>query len=391
MVDRSTPPKYHRIALVMSDVFVRRLAPGLGRLVGTERDFWTVDINRPVGELRRILADWAPQGIITESLPEVTEVILELGFPTVIVDSDECFPGVVSMDVDDFAIGELAARHLIDAGHSHFACVLNRTPYAEQRGRGFQETLAKQGFDCSVFRQKQTEAKHYAEHWLQPEPDLARWLRSLAKPTALLAAHDPLGRAVCETARREGISVPETLSVLGVNNDEIVCNLSAPPLSSITVPWETLAHWSVDWLEALIDHGSCSEDPILARPGGVVDRQSTTLLALDDPLLARAIQFIRENFAEGIGVKETAAQLGVNRRTLERRFQEALKRSPREEILRLRLRESRRLLRETDLSMPWIAERCGFPNAERFCVAFRQAEGVPPTRYRSAAAQSQAE
>jgi len=373
-----------RIALVMTDVFLRRLAPGLAPLVHGGRDFWTVDIQRPIRELRTILRRWSPDGVITESLPRVTEALVELGLPTVIIDTDEQFPGVVSLDVDDEAIGRRAADHLRAAGHTHFACFLNRTPYAEQRGRGFLAGLNARGFRCDVFQQKQREAKHYAEHWLQPEPEFTRWLKGLPRPTALFAAHDPLGRAVCEIARREGVSVPESLSVLGVNNDEIVCALSAPPLSSIAVPWTTLAAWSVDWLQRAMGGEPLPLTPILAHPGEVVDRQSTSLLALDDPLLARAIETIREEAGNGLTVKELTGRLGVNRRTLERRFQERLNRSPRDEILRVRLREARRLLRETNLSMPWIAERCGFPSPERFSAGFRAAEGVTPTAFRAA-------
>ncbi|GHB90360.1 substrate-binding domain-containing protein [Cerasicoccus arenae] len=367
----------------MSDVFVRRLAPGLAPLVVAGRDFWTVDVLRPISELKQILRKWAPQGIITESLPRVTKALVELDLPTVIVDSDVCYPGVVSLDVDDYAIGVRAANHLHQAGHQSFACYLNRTPYAEQRGRGFIERLETLGFSCKIYRQQQHEAKHYAEHWLHQEASFTVWLNGLPKPTALFAAHDPMGRAVCEIARSEGISVPESLSVLAVNNDEIICSLSSPPLSSIAAPWEALAQQSVFWLERVISGAPPPTEPILTPPGEVVDRQSTSLLAIDDPLLAKAIQIIREEASQGLGVKELTDMLGVNRRTLERRFQERLQRSPRAEIMRVRMCEARRLLAETDLSMPWIAERCGFSNAERFCVAFHLHEAKTPTQFRT--------
>jgi AraC-like DNA-binding protein len=122
--------------------------------------------------------------------------------------------------------------------------------------------------------------------------------------------------------------------------------------------------------------------PVLIPPDGVLPRLSSDLLAVDSPRLQSALRMIREQACEGLNVKELLRKIPISRRSLEEQFQRHLHRSPRDEIIRVRLQQARSLLSRTDLSMALVAERCGFGNAERLSVVFHQVEGCTPTSYR---------
>ena len=374
-----------RIAVVTSDVFVRRLTPALSSLVRGEREFRIIEITRPLGELVELLRTLRPAAVITEWLPEVTETMLELGFPTVIADTDEVFPGVASLDVHDRRIGEVAARFYREAGYRHFACVHLGLPYGQQRLAGFRGELARHGLDCADFLYAESPGAAYMESWQEPPPDLRAWLRGLPRPVAVFAVHDPLGNLVGHAAALEGLRIPDEVAVLGANNDELVCGLSFPPLSSVSIPWDRLGALAGQWAQYLIEGRPAPAEPVLIHPGPVVARQSTALTAVEDAQLRRALHYLRENAGNaGISVATLCADLRISRRSLERKFAAVLESTPWEVLCRMRTEAAQRLLAETDLPMAVVAERCGFGDPERFSIVFSRQTGQPPTHFRKA-------
>ena len=368
-----------------SDVFVRRLTPALATFVKDGRDFRIIDLHRPIGELRKIVRSCRPSALITEWLPRLTEGLLELGYPTVIADTDEIFSGAASLDVDDHAVGAAAARFFRQAGYRHFGCAHLQMPYASQRFAGFRDTLAGEGFSCADFSHADPPGHHYMESWRETRPALQDWLRGLPKPAAIFAVHDPLGRRVCEAALETGLQIPHEVAVLGANNDELVCGLSHPPLSSVAIPWSRLGALAGEWVERLLAGEAPPAAPILVPPGPAVIRRSTALTAVDDPELRRVLHYLHDHATEPLTIEETCRTLRVSRRALERKFALHLKATPWETLCRMRTDRARRLLIETDLPMALIAERSGFENAERFSVVFRRQSGQTPSAFRKTA------
>lgn len=377
-----------RVAVVMSEVFLRRLTPVLKGFVRQNRDYWIIDIYRPLKELKATLRTWRPAGLITEWLPEITEELLSLKIPTIIADTDTVHPQVGSIDVDDEQVGQQAGDYFLNQGHKHFAFFGNATPYSQQRYTGFCTFLGEAGFEPHFHQYQSPGTRNYMEYWRGSETGLVRWLQQLPKPIGILAAHDPLGRCLSEVCRDHQIAIPEEVSILGVNDDPLICNLANPPLSSISIPWDKIGFTAATLMDQVISQKIRLPQQILIPPQGIVTRQSSNLLAIDDPQLARAIRFIRENACRSIQVNDIARAATLPRRTLEQRFQKNLKRSPRSEIMRVRCEEAKRLLLETDLSMPLIAERCGFSNAERFSVVFKQTVAQTPSAFRKSQALS---
>jgi LacI family transcriptional regulator len=180
-----------RVAIVMTEVFLRRLTPALMPYVRGEQDFRIVSMHRPLEQLLSLLEHLRPVGLITEWLPDVTEQLLDLGVPTVIADTDYAYPGVASLDVDDYAVGRLAAEALQQTGFRSLACLGNGTPYSEQRIQGF---CGQVGAAVSVHTELDFSDARYSEDFIEPGADLLAWLRGLPKPVGIFAVHDPLGR-----------------------------------------------------------------------------------------------------------------------------------------------------------------------------------------------------
>lgn len=368
-----------QIAIVMSEVFLRRLTPALVPFVRRQQDFRIVSIHRPLDELLEVLRQLQPQGIITEWLPDVTEALLQLEVPTVIADTDFSYPGVVSVDVDDWAVGAAAAEAFLQAGYQSFACLGNGTPYSGQRIDGFLQAVDAV---VSVHTETVFEDMRYSEHFAEPNAALRAWLESLPKPVGVFAVHDPLGRFLCSTCQQLGIDVPGQVAVIGANNDELVCGLSYPMLSSVAIPWDAIGALVGESMQNLLKGARAPRGATLVPPGGVVLRHSANHLEVDDSQLRRAMSYLSECLQDPITVGQMCDDLRVARRSLERKFQEFYRCTPWEMLCRLRVARAKQLLAQTNHPIGRISELCGFNDPERMAVVFKRVTGTAPSRFR---------
>ncbi|MGN6725883.1 MAG: substrate-binding domain-containing protein [Tepidisphaeraceae bacterium] len=277
------------------------------------------------------------------------------------------FPRVVP---DDDAIGVLAADYLTDLGLKHLATI------------GFRDAafyaIRRDGF---IRRARQLQRDVLA--WSSNDAlDMRTWLGQLPRPVGLFCGNDGLAAEALEICRHAGIRVPEDVCVLGVDNDELIGRMTHPPLSSIAVHSRKIGFEAARLLDDLINHVPAPTDAVRLPPVGVVARQSTNLLAIEDPDVLAGVRYIRDNVHKNISVQHLLRVIPVNRRFLERRFKTHLGRSPLQEIRRARLEKAKELLSRTDLSMPAVAKRSGFPNPERLANVFHEAMGLTPTAYR---------
>lgn len=371
------------VAVVISEEFLRRLAGSLASMARRGTEFRIIDTHHPFSRIRQLIKASKPAVVLTEWVPGNTPKLVKMGYPVIIACTDYVFPNTVSLDVDDLAIGRTAAEYFLGAGYRSFGFVGVGTPYSSQRMEGFLARLRTEGLAAAIHHEKELRTRHYLEIWREPSASLRNWLKSLPKPAAIFAAHDPVGRLVCEAGRELKLSIPEDIAVIGVNNDEMVCPLSNPPLSSIAIPWARLGAETGHWVQELAEGKTPPAGPVLFEPGGVVQRQSTTLLAVDDPDLRRVLQLMRERFEEPVTIEILCGELRLNRRTVERKFTQYLRASPWEILTRLRLDRAKTLLTTTDLPISRVAEHCGFNDAERFATAFRTRLGKSPSAFRA--------
>ncbi len=372
------PSRPRRIAVVQSSVNVRRLTPGFAPFAGMGYDFWIIDLFRQRDLLLASLREWQPGAIVTEYLAGLTEALLELGCPVVLVPSDQPLAGAYHVDIDDEAIGRLAAEHLVARGYRNFAFVgRGDAHYAKQRLEGFQSVVG----EVPVYWEEFRDWRQYDEYWRDPDEDMVGWLAAQTTPLGIFSAHDPTGRHVLEAAAQAGLEVPFAVGVISANDDETVCEMARPALSSIKLPWRRLAADVVQLLEA-VWAGKAPAGPLLEQPLEIVARGSSSYEAVGDPVVRRAMQMLVEGIANIASVEEWAARVGVSRRVLERKFQSSLGRSPHAMMLHERVERAKKLLTSSDLPVSLIAERCGFQSNERLTVNFREMVGVPPVMFR---------
>lgn len=212
---------------------------------------------------------------------------------------------------------------------------------------------------------------------------MGEWLCSLPKPVAVFACYDARGRQVIDECHRMGLRIPDDVAVLGVDDDELLCSLMTPPLSSIIPDARRAGRVAGEMLDRLIDGGSVPMENLLP-PLGVATRCSTDVLAVDDPLIAASVAYIRGNVHRGIKPEDVVAAVGSSRKVLDQSFVRRLDRTLHEAILQVQFKLVEQLLAESDLKLAAIATRCGFRYPEYMTVAFTKRHGVSPSEWRKA-------
>jgi LacI family transcriptional regulator len=278
-------------------------------------------------------------------------------------------------------IGVLAARHLLERGFRHFGyCGYSNHDWSHRRQQGFMDALREAGRQCAVLASPWDPAQ--APNWDEQQETIGRWLRALPKPLGVMACNDMRGQHVLDACRRYDLAVPEEVAVIGVDNDELLCSLCDPPLTSVVPNPERIGYDAAALLEALMQGERVGRTAQFVEPIGVVTRQSTDVLAIDQPNVVTALRYIREHACDGIGVADVLQQVPLTRSVLERLFRRYVGRSPQEEIRQVQLKRARQLLAETELSLAQIAPLAGYRHPEYMSVVFKRLAGETPGQYR---------
>ena len=325
------------------------------------------------------LETWRGDGIVARiETPVIADAVTATGLPVIDVSAARHVPGVPWVETDDEEITRLAAEHLLDRGFRHFAyCGEAGFNWSQWREAAFVRHVTGHGFECEVFRPR-------AGRRVSERDALAAWVSKLPKPVGVMACYDIKAQQLLDACRDTGAAVPDEVAVVGVDNDELLCELSFPPLSSVIPDAHRAGYEAARLLDRLMAGEPVPAEPILVPPLGVASRQSSEVLAFDDRDLAKAVRFFREHACDGIAVEDVLRHVALSRRAFEKRFQDRLGRTPHQEILRLKIARAERLLSETDLTLAAIAERAGFRHAEYLSVAFKRVTGLTPGKYRSA-------
>jgi LacI family transcriptional regulator len=289
--------------------------------------------------------------------------------------------GLIEIESDDLAVGRLGAEHLRAKGFRQFAFVGTDTEWSVLREKGFKDALAD--FDVATLMPETTIAPD-SRGWRMPHfgPNVAEALKHLPKPLGVFACNDMRGRSLIDLCRNEQIRVPDEVAILAVDNDDLICDLSQPQLSSVAIPWRKMGFRCAEALEKLFIGQPVKTRRILVGPECVIERHSTDTLAVEDADVAAALRFIRTHAHEPINVEDLMQHLPVARRSLERRFRDTVGRSPLEEIRKAHTDRAKYLLAETDLSIAEVAEKSGFAHAAWLSKSFRALTGETPSQYR---------
>lgn len=329
----------------------------------------------------KFIQSWKPEGIIAQCTDaETADFLKRLNVPVVNVARERVEITFPSLQIDDFAVGEMAARYFLDRGFQSLACyTLTDRAFMETRLAGFREVAASNGIEVSVFESK----KHSNNQMIEaPSESLQHWLRGLPDKTAILATTDALGVVLVSACRYILRSVPEELAILGVSNNELFCNLEYPPLSSIRIPGEYLGFEAARRLNELLQGSDDGTKIRRLQPIDVASRQSTDIYCIEDDAVAAALTFIKEHFGEPINVGTISKASQVSRSSLERRFRKLLGRSILDELTSQRLKAAKKLLFSSDLSLKEISQQTGFTNSRQFSATFKKHVGEQPNSFR---------
>lgn len=363
-----------------STQFGRGLLHGIGRYAQLAN--WCLHYEQ--GGLSRVepdwLRDWKGDGVITRAREQkhsqelARRGVAVIGWPT----NDSVAEDIPN--IDEEAIGTLAAQYFLDKGFRRFAYIGHgNMEWSRQRERSFQGALKEAGHGPAAIRHTPLGGSR-SENMRE---DDRHFLHALPTPCAVFCVTDQRGTQILGTARGCGRVVPHQLSILGVDNDPLLCQLAHPALSSIDTGPEVVGRALANRLDRLMS-GKDPEEPRKIRPVGIVERASTASEAVDDPHLVQALAFVTRSAGKRITIDEVAHASGISRRALEYRFRDQLQTTI-AAYLRQRMVEGiKKCLLETDFPLSKIAEIQGIDRLQTLHEVFHKAEGCSPARYRRA-------
>tara|TARA_R110002096_G_scaffold104771_10_gene230721 strand:+ start:2226 stop:3323 length:1098 start_codon:yes stop_codon:yes gene_type:complete len=356
---------------------------GVLRFAGESRD-WHFRDGPPDTELLPALAKWRPHGIIVHLHDRhLAGGLARIGCPVVSTTDTLTSFDLPLVDVDNVEVGREAARYLLRRGFGEFAYFGSKNArFSRHREQGFREVLADSGFPVHSHHAEFLPKPPGGDPWRSVGTRVDEWLATLPKPIAIFCSNDLPARRIAEACERGGITVPDEIALLGVDNDSSECRLASPHLSSIDTPAEGIGYEAARMLAELMNGGAPSKRRVFLPPLYVVTRSSTDRWACSHPVVAKALDFIRDQSATGIDVDAVASHAGVSRRQLERQFRQELHRSILTAIHEAKVAHARELLVSTDLRMAEISERAGFSSAKRLHAVFHAQTGFSPADFR---------
>jgi LacI family transcriptional regulator len=306
----------------------------------------------------------------------------QLGIPVVSLSGMLHDVGLPRVMVDHYAIGRLAAEHLLQCGFRRLGYYGIRGPwYSQQREKGFCDQALKAGVPCSVL--EQSPATNSRMSWQKRLAPVDQWLRTLKPPVGIMAVHDFRARILLEECLRLGLDVPHDVALIGADNDPTVCEICQPTLSSVSRNAWQIGYQAGALLDQLMLGKTPRQSEIILPPEGVVIRRSTDTIAVDDPHVSAAIHFMHDHLPEVGGIESVLTQVPVSRRFLEKQFQRLFGCTPYQYLCRLRIERAKQLLRGGErIKLRSLAKTCGFTNSDHMRLVFYRSLGITPGEYR---------
>lgn len=379
-----TTPKRVAVLVDTSTTWGRNLIAGVHRY-SQERGNWELFIEPRGLEQRRWLPmGWSGDGVIARvGLRDLAKRLKSLSIPVVNVSAISLprvrFPRVIS---DQQSAARMAAEHLVARGFRHFGYFSQLDlDYVSEHAKAFATAVGTWGYHCETFAVPTLGGNEPT--WNLDFKRVAKWLMTLPKPVALFTWNSSAARDLIYACQRAGLAVPEQVAVLSGSDDELLCEVTPVPISAVQLDSETIGYTAAAELQQLMDESNLgTAEGIWVPPRGVVERRSTDSLAHRDEAMVKALRAIRFDYSQSMTVDQLAKIAGLSRRALELRFRQLVGRSPAAEMRRLRLENAITLLRQTNLAVSQVAERCGFSSPEYMASVFREEYGVSPLHFR---------
>lgn len=376
----------------------RRLCEGIVRFA-QERNDWSLRIIEFAELDNRLRQDRYDGFIVRVMNDEITKKLAKTGKPVVDVFFEKPIPGFAAIDQNGRIVGQMAARHFIEHRFTNFAfCGYDGRRYSDDRKHGFIRFLELNHHTCACYRTPALALKDFEysvvmrEHFGLPSDAkcLTRWILRLPKPVAVFCAHDMRAYQLSEICRAEGIRVPDDVAILGCDDDELVCQFTDPPISSIDQNAVGIGYAAAHMLQQMLDDPAQTQTTAKkVKPLRLVERESTRTYPLSPKWLSDALVFIQSNLTKSISAADVYAHVGKSHTLVDAAFRRQLGTSVQKEISRMRLKEARRLILSTTTSLQDIAKACGYSSLQYFSTSFSLAFGTSPSSLRNQASRPQ--
>ncbi len=335
--------------------------------------------------LASCLEHWRPHGLIGVYHTPLIDEAVARGLTAVGLYSSSDLPANVRVYNAPEPSARVVAEELIGRHLRHLGVVETSlmTPAMRVRAEAFEREGRSHG--CTFARYvpaPQTSPGAFGDMPPDVIPDLSRWIEAQPRPLGLWAIKDACGWQVLQACEMAGLRVPGDVAVIGYGNDQPICEFCEPELSSLAINDRRIGYEASALLHRLMRGEPPPAEPIRVPPMGVVQRQSSNTVAVEDPVVAEALSFIREHLHEGIRVEDVLDHVPASASTLLRRFKQHLNRSPAEELRRLRLETTKRHLLASDRPLVEVAVEVGYEHVSQFCRDFKKAMGQTPTEFR---------
>jgi LacI family transcriptional regulator len=328
--------------------------------------------------------EWGANGVIGQFYngSEITKM-LKAGIPVIAEDFYERFNEVPNISGSYRETGKMGAAYFLKKGFKNFAFYgFKNIVWSRERAEGFERALKDKGHSVHYFEHKKSRSR---ELWYYRPSSLSKWLKSLPLPVAIMACDDNQGQHITQACRHLGFRIPEQVAILGVDNDELICNLSDPPLSSISLDAEKGGYEAATLLHKLMKKtGRGKKDfyDIQVKPIQVVTRQSTDIYATSDVHISSTLRYIHQNINSRLNVEHILLQIPLSRRSLEKRFLDITGFPVYKYIYNLRVEKFAQRLLETDKSIFEIAMEIGLEDGKNISRTFKKIKGCTPHEYR---------
>ena len=322
---------------------------------------------------------WQADAIIAQLSDVNIELLNDLNIPIIVQNYRDRNKAVSNLTGDYFNTGVMAAKFFLNRGYRNFAFYgFKGAIWSRERADGYSHEIEKQGYKLAVLENDNKDK----EEWSYNHTVLGNWLQSLPKPVALFACDDHFALQISETCNVYNSNVPDDIAILGVDNDDLLCNISDPPLSSIVLDVENGGYNAGKLLHQLITKEITEPFNIVVNPLIIERRKSTEKYAVSDKNIRTILNYIEKNYANHLSVEELVKQVPLSRRVLEKKFKEETGESLYQYIQNYRIDQFTRLLITTDYSLFEAALQSGFENYKNVSRIFRKYKSLSPAEYR---------
>ena len=325
------------------------------------------------------LLNWGVQGIVASDT-EIDEEMIDSGIPIVSHVIKHQIPGLINVIGDTIESGRMAADHFLKCGLQNFAFYgFGKRYWSEGRMDSFRDTVEKAGFETHIFTESESLFYRSLE---KTQLALSKWLCALPKPIGLMTCADDFSQHAVEACKITNINIPDEISIIGVDNDELVCSLSNPTLSSISLNFEAAGYQAATILNKMMKGQKITNQHIIVQANRIVERQSSNILAIDNKEVVNAILFIQDNAKYPIQVPDVVNATSLSRRSLELEFKKHCKRSIHNIIKHYRITLICKMLTETKMTISQIVQEMDFADTAHFSRYFHESMNIRPSDYR---------